>query len=291
MSSLRKNLDFNGQMRVSVIIPTCNRCDGITELLHALNTAMADHDACELIVVDDASTDGTNEALATTFPEVRLVRCPVPSQPSRARNLGAAEARGSLLLFLDDDGVVDEGWLTAMLVAEREATVLLGNVVDFHGGRVQSVPRRTTFIGKSLRCRPERANTGPSCNLGIPRACFEALGGFDEELPYYFEDSDLCIRAARAGFDFRFVADAVFRHRGSEQKTGDAIRMQEHNSTYAMLKYYEDDVLRSLTFSVLNGVWMGARFAAWALRGRFGEAGLLLCGWAGAYLRYVRTRL
>lgn len=287
----KKESDRNKLMRASLIIPTHNRRENIMELLHVLADTLLDHDDCELIVVDDASTDGTSEALTATFPEVRVVCCSVPSQPSRARNLGAAEARGSLLLFLDDDGVVDEGWLEAMLAADTGATLLLGNVVDFQGGRVQSLPRRTTFIGKSLRCRPERANVGPSCNLGVPRTCFEALGGFDEELPYYFEDSDLCIRAARAGFGFRFVSDAIFRHRGDEQKAGDAIRMQEHNSTYAMLKFYEDDVPRSLAFSVSNAAWMGGRLVLWTWRGRLKEAGLLLRGWVSAYVRYLRTRM
>jgi GT2 family glycosyltransferase len=278
-------------MRASIIIATRNRRDWVIELLHALSSTIADHNDCEVIVVDDASIDATAEEVIKRFPAVQVLRNTVPSGPSKARNLGAAQSQGRLLLFLDDDGVVDGDWLTAMLAADTGDTVLLGNVVDYQGGRTQSVPRRATFIGKSLRCSPERANTGPSCNLGIPRSCFDALGGFDEELPYYFEDSDLCIRAARAGFDFVFVTDGIFRHQGNERKTGDAIRMQEHNGTYAMLKFYEDDILRSLTFSVLNTAWMAARLVVWGLQGRFDDGSLLVRGWASAYLRYLGARM
>jgi len=195
------------------------------------------------------------------------------------------------LLFLDADGEVAEGWLAAMLAADDDQTVLLGNVVDFWGGRVQSVPRRSTFLGKSLRCRPEQANTGPSCNLGMPKALFDALGGFDEELPYYFEDSDLCIRAKRAGAKFRFVADGVFRHHGSEVKRGEAIRLQEAHSAYAMLKGYEGDWVRLAAFTVLNGAWVKLRVLSWCLRGRWRDAGLLARGWVEGNVRYFGARL
>ncbi len=137
---------------------------------------------------------------------------------------------------------------------------------------MQSLPRRATFLGKSLRCKPARANTGPSCNLGVPRRLFEELGGFDEELPYYFEDSDLCIRARRAGAVFTFAEDAVFRHKGSEKKQGDAIRLQEAHSTYAMLKLYRGEPTKRMLFMVLNTAWMLARALVWRLRGRSEDA-------------------
>lgn len=242
-------------------------------------------------MVDDGSSDGTAVTLAEDFPDVSVLSLPRSVGPAGARNRGARHARGRLLLFLDADGEVDPGWLSAMLNADTGDTVLLGNVVDYRGGRVQSVPRRATFIGKSLRCAPERANTGPSCNLGIPRSCFERLGGFDEELPYYFEDSDLCIRARQAGYAFRFVGDAVFRHHGTEFKRGPAIRLQERHSTYAMLKCYEDRFFRSLAFSVANGLWLLARLVAWTTRGRISDAGLLLRGWVDAYVRQFKRRM
>lgn len=276
-------------MRASIIIPSHNRSPFLQALLASLTSAIDDSDV-EIIVVDDGSTDGTAEDLAVDFPGIRLLSVPTVRGPSYGRNRGADAAQGDLLLFLDSDGVVEEGWLDALLHADSGRHVLLGNVVDFHGGRTQSVPRRATFIGKSLPCRPESANTGPSCNLAVPRDLFQALGGFDEELPYYFEDSDLCIRAARAGHPFRFVADAVFRHHGTERKTGDAIRLQEAHSTYAMLKTYEDDILRSVTFSLANGTWLLTRAVWWTARGRLDDVALLLRGWGSAYIRYLRAR-
>jgi GT2 family glycosyltransferase len=270
----------------TVIIPTRNRREDVLEVLASLADDGANAPPFEVIVVDDASTDGTAEAVSQAFPWVRCETLGHSVGPAHARNHAAAIAGGSLLLFLDSDGVVARGWGKAMLDAAAPDTVLLGCAVDFEGGRVQSLPRRATFLGKSLKCTPERANTGPSCNLGVPQAAFHAVGGFDEELPYYFEDSDLCIRLRRAGYRFRYVPDAVFRHKGTERKRGDAIRMQERNSTYAMLKTYRREPIAWMAFSVLNGLWLAVRMLLWSLRGRFADCARLLRGWGMAYARF-----
>lgn len=278
-------------MLASVIIPTRDRRALLSALLDSLARELGAREDVEVIVVDDVSCDGTASAVREGYPWVRLEVAEQPMGPSAARNLAARCASGRLLLFLDADGEVAEGWLEAMLAADDGATVLLGNVVDFLGGRVQSVPRRSTFLGKSLRCGPERANTGPSCNLGMPKGLFDALGRFDEELPYYFEDSDLCIRAKRAGAKFRFVAEAVFRHHGSEVKRGEVIRLQEAHSVYAMLKGYEGDWVRMVVFTVLNGAWVKLRVLTWSLTGRWRDVGLLVRGWVDGNVRYFGPRL
>ena len=278
-------------MHASIVIATRNRWDLLNKLLESLAPQLENRTDCEVIVVDDASEFPAPFQGELIVPRCTVLRLETPTGPSHARNRGAAQASGTLLLFLDDDGEVAEGWLDAMLAAEADNTLLLGNVVDFDGGRVQSLPRRSTFLGKSLRCPAAWANTGPSANLGIPRSTFNALGGFDEELPYYFEDSALCIRAARMGCKARFIPDAVFRHRGNERKTGDAIRMQEHNSTFAMLNIYEGDWPRGLAFSLLNALWLLLRMVVNLLRGQSDQAHLLARGWESAYRRYLNNRL
>lgn len=277
---------------VSIIIPCHNRREDVLGLLDSLARECAPADDVEVIVIDDASTDGLVDAVQETHPSVRTLRNDTNQGPAATRNRAAREANGRLLLFLDSDGEVGEGWLAVMRAADDGNTVLLGNVVDLEGGRVQSVPRRATFLGKSLSSTPERANSGPSCNLGIPKARFEELGGFDEEIPYYFEDSDLCIRARKSGCAFRFLPEAVFRHKGTEHKRGDAVRMQERNSTYAMLKAYSDNPPALLAFTLLNTAWALTKTAIFLLRGRGGDAARHLRGhqqgWA-AYLRRGRN--
>ncbi len=264
--------------KATVIIPCHNRKDDVVELLASLESEEPAVHGVEVIVADDGSTDGVGETVGARFPGVRVLTNSANRGPAHTRNRAALAAQGKLLLYLDSDGAVAPGWLEAMLNHDDGQTILLGNVVDYAGGRVQSVPRRATFLGKSLRCAPCRANTGPSCNLGIPKACFEAIGGFDEAIPYYFEDSDLCIRARRAGYRFRFVEEAVFRHKGTEHKRGDAIRMQERNSVHAMLKVYRGRPLHQAAFVALNGLWLITRLCLWGLRGRLGDCRRLVRG-------------
>jgi GT2 family glycosyltransferase len=251
----------------------------------------ASEGAVEVIVIDDASTDGTPAAVRDGFPEVRLLVNADNTGPARARNIAARAASGRLLLFLDSDGAVAPAWLDVMLAADDGETVLLGRTVDYGDGRLQQGPRRATFIGKSLPCRPERANTGGAGNLGVPRACFDTLQGFDEDIPLYFEDSDFCIRARKAGFRFRYLDGAVFRHKGSGLRHGEGITRQEHNSTYAMLKAYRGKPLHLALFTLLNGLWLILRLATWGLAGRPADAKRLWRGWTSAYARrHAATR-
>lgn len=274
----------------AVVIAVHNRRDDVLAGLAALHREPLAERRVAVVLVDDASTDGVAEAVRAAYPAVHVVRLEKNVGPASARNIGSRAIDAPLVLYLDSDGEVTPGWLEAMLAADDGRTVLLGCAVDYVGGRVQGLPRRATFLGKSLRCTPERANTGPSCNLGVPRACLDATGGFDEEIPYYFEDSDLCIRARKAGFRFRYLPHAVFRHKGDERKKGDAIRMQEHNSTYAMLKAYRHQPGLRWAFSLSNGLWVAMRLLLWTARGRREDAVRLWSGWRSAYARFGALR-
>jgi GT2 family glycosyltransferase len=271
----------------SIVIPTHNRSQDLCELLDSLHTHLTDAHNIQIIVVDDNSTDDTVTRLRDSFPNTHLITFQTNHGPAHARNTGAAAAQAPLLLFLDSDGVVTKDWLNEMLQHDDGETILLGCAVDYNGGRVRSLPRRATFLGKSLKCAPEQANTGPSCNLAFPKSIFDNLGGFDEEIPYYFEDSDLCIRARKAGYNFLYLPKAVFRHKGTEHKTGKAIQFQEHNSTYAMLKAYTPSPPRLLTFILLNSLWLVIRIPLWTLSGRPRDALRLLKGATSAYCRYL----
>jgi len=265
-------------MRATVIIPCHDRVEWLRDLLISLRQEGAPSEEVEVIVVDDASTEPLDALLQSAFPNVRFLRSEERISPAAARNKAAKQARGRLLLFLDADGVVAPGWLQAMLSADDGSTVLLGVVKDFTGKKIQIGPRRATFLGKSLPCRPSRANVGGAGNLGVPQRAFAAVGGFDEELGYYFEDTDLCIRLARAGTPFLFMQEAVFLHRGTTQKRGEAVFRQERNSTYAMLKHYQDSSIRRALFLLTNAAWCLFRYSVWYAQGRREEATLLRLG-------------
>jgi glucosyl-dolichyl phosphate glucuronosyltransferase len=101
----------------SIVIPTRNRRATLVPLVEALLPQAGAANA-EVVVVDNGSSDGTAEALATLVPTAgERLRTVVEGEPgaTRARNAGARAARGPVLAFTDDDALPRPGWLAALL--------------------------------------------------------------------------------------------------------------------------------------------------------------------------------
>lgn len=105
---------------ISVIVPTHNRVADLLEALQSL--CVQDYSPFEIVVIDNGSSDGTDEAvkaLAVTEPRLRYLREDHPGV-NRARNLGCVQASGERLAFLDDDEVAPPDWLTTLAAAMDE---------------------------------------------------------------------------------------------------------------------------------------------------------------------------
>jgi hypothetical protein len=202
---------------VSVVIPTYNRAH---LLPRALDSALAQtHQDLEIVVVDDGSTDATAGIVqGYADPRVRLIRLAGRSGVSRARNAGIEVARGEWVAFLDSD---DE-WRPAKL--EMQLARVAGE------GRAADVVYCVRLIEDHVtgRAWPHRGPlheglvfeallgggwTPPSSLVMVRRTALAAVGGFDEALPS-FEDYDLWLRLAQAGYRFAAVdAVLVVKHR------------------------------------------------------------------------------
>lgn len=105
--------------KVSIIVPTRNRKDWLRQALRsARDQTWPDK---EMVVVDEASTDGTIAMLAEEFPEAQIVKHAASRGPSAARNSGIAAAGGDWILFLDDDDVLHPDHIESLVRASREA--------------------------------------------------------------------------------------------------------------------------------------------------------------------------
>ena len=196
--------------KVSVIVPTHNRATVLGATLDAI-LAQA-FDDFEVICVDDSSSDGTPEVLATYGDRIRALRVEHRS-PARTRNAGAAMARGELLLFTDDDCAVPEGWIAAMVnrFEHQDCDALSGGFATKSMAtrveRYQHYRMRLLFGDKAKRVR-----ACPVINFLIPKEVFDDAGGFANELDFVLEDWEFCHRLRAKGYCIRYDPSVKVTH-------------------------------------------------------------------------------
>ena len=207
---------------VSVVMPVYNGAGTLDDQLAAL--AGQDYDGrWELVVADNGSDDGS-VALATAwgdrFPSLRVIDASARRGGPAADNIGAAAAIGSVLLFCDQDDIVQPGWLAAMASALQDHDFVVGrnefaslNPMEPHAGVVRSAEPNDP--GDQYGFLP----FGLSCNLGVSRRAFEAVGGFDEDIPGA-DDVDLCWRVQLAGYPMWSESGAVVAKRRRRTAAG-----------------------------------------------------------------------
>ncbi len=206
-------------MKFSIIVPVYNAAATLPGLLQSLGRLYdTDH---EVILVDDASTDGSAD-LAASWP-YRLIRMETNRGPARCRNAGAAAACGDILVFTDADCRVHPRWLHAFdeALADGKAAAVMG--------RLALMPSNTLGNAISALGFPAGGSVGfpriwrvdadgftqslSTCNCAVTRAVFERVGGFDEGFPLAGgEDSYLAHALGRNGFRIRYCPEAVAWH-------------------------------------------------------------------------------
>ena len=224
----------------SIVVPLFNRVEMTVACIEALLAHTPD-DACELVLVDNGSTDATGQLLdGLGGDDVTVVRNPTNLGFARACNQGAAAASGDRLLFLNNDVVVRPGWLAPLQraldgdarVAAASPKLLFPNGTIQHGGvYLFDVPHapatgEVAVFGPSLRyyCEPgdlpAAAVPGPvpaltAAAMLVRRDAFEEAGRFDEGYWNGYEDIDLCLTMRRLGWRLRYEPASVAVHHES----------------------------------------------------------------------------
>jgi GT2 family glycosyltransferase len=275
----------------SVVVPTRNRADRIERLLDALATQDF-ADAFEVLVVDDASTDSTVarlEARPPTAPYTLTVVSSVTNTgPARARNRGWHAACGERIAFIDDDCVPDPGWLRAVAGALDEADIAVGRTKP-PADQLDQVGPFSNYLDL------EHNGSFSTCNVAYRRSVLEKLGGFDESFLWpNGEDTDLGLRARKAGFVDDYVPGALVWHDVSPSQFVDHLRrirrldgivalIARHPEARAMVN--ADWTLRSVDKAVLLAWAAGAALALAPRRGTKATAAM-----AGAVYAWQFTR-
>lgn len=188
----------------------------------------------ETLVIDNASPDPGDAAIAREFPLVQLIENSENLGFAGAGNQGARLARGRWYVLLNPDAFAEPDWLAQLVsAAERHPSLLsftsrqlmdedpglldgLGDVMSGYG-----IPYRGGYLSRDPGDTPEGEVFSPcGAAMMIDRALFLALGGFDEFFFCYSEDVDLGYRLQLAGEPTLLVPSAVIRHVGSASSGG-----------------------------------------------------------------------
>jgi len=224
-------------MKLSVIIPCLNVADTIAIQLEAL--ANQDwSEPWEVIVSDNGSTDETLavvERYRGRLPNLQVVDSSDKRGAAHALNVGVAAAHSEALAFCDADDEVASRWAVAMSEALRK--------YDFVAGRFELAKLNPPWLqakhaqqnGLNRFRSPSYLPHAGSGNMGVRRALHEAVGGFDESLPYLY-DTDYCFKAQLAGAQLHFVPDAVV-HIRRRSKFDDIFRQGRNYGEYHVVLY------------------------------------------------------
>lgn len=212
--------------RASVVIPNWNGRDLLEKYLPSVVDALAGHPGNEIIVVDNASSDGSAEFLQAHFPDVRLIRSKTNLGFGGGANLGIREAKNDIVILLNSDMRVEPDFLAPLLAPFHDPLVFAVACQIFFSdpqkrreetgltqgwwadGRIRVSHRIDDQVTGAFPCF--YAGGGSSA---FDRRKFLELGGFDELLkPFYYEDTDLGLLAWKRGWKVLYQPASIVYH-------------------------------------------------------------------------------
>jgi len=188
---------------VSVIIVTWNRRTALAKAI--LSVLQQDYPNIEIIVVDNASSDGTADMVRTDFPEIRLLSADKNFGCPSGRNLGLANCNGDYAYLLDDDGILERD-AVSLAVRRAESNPSLGVVLSARRETDESGVR--TLPGQ----HPMYYASFVGCCALIRTAALRQVGLFPDDFFRQAEEEDLAIRMLDAGWYCFFEPQSVMHH-------------------------------------------------------------------------------
>ncbi len=207
---------------VSVIICTRNRAADLRSTLKALAAVYVPDDLpCELLIVDNGSTDDTRQvARACHLPalQVRYLHEPQPGQ-ARARNTGLAEARGEVILFTDDDVRPPEDWirrLSAPILSAAGQAVAGGVRIAAHLQRDWMSEMHRSWLASTENVKRGAPDRMVGANMAFSRSVLENVPGFDVRLgpgaTGYGDDTIFALQLRARGLRITDALEVVVEH-------------------------------------------------------------------------------
>lgn len=210
-------------LKISVIVPTYNRKYELTKLLHSLNNQTLPPSQFEIVVIDDGSTDGTEEWLMKNknqFHATISYYAQNHGGPGAARNLGMEKADGDIFAFTDTDCIAEPHWLEHLIKPfHSEKVGAAGGKEIINEGDPLLMRCFHYLMTSPLTTGGLRGKKGKKLarfyprtfNMAISRKAFQATEGFKKM--FHAEDIELSFRIKQQGFDLVYEDSARVYHR------------------------------------------------------------------------------
>ena len=244
----RKNLPL-----ISVLVPNYNGAAYLETCLRSLRAQ--DPDRVEVVIVDNASQDGSVDIVRTVMPEAVLVKESVNLGFAGGINAGIRSSHGEWIATINNDTELDPDWAAECIRAIQhhpDAAFFACKILDFHNrGRVYSAGdcflrggigyrRGQELLDREEYHRQCEVFSACGCAALYRRQVLEDIGGFDERFFAYFEDVDLGLRLQFAGYHGYYLPAAVVYHLGAATSGGEfsplAVRLRTRNSLILLIK-------------------------------------------------------
>ena len=227
---------------VSIIIVSFNEIDRISDCLNDIFSQT--YSNYEVIVYDNASSDGTPEYIEKNFSQINLIKGTENLGFGGANNLASEQAKGKYLAFVNDDAYVTPNWLeplvnlleadrtigcagAELLCAEKEKK----NIVLCHGNDIHlsgiAYLKNNGQIAKPAG--PIEAGAISGAAFVIMRALFLEIGGFESDFFLYYEDTDLSLRLRLIGKRCMIVPGSIVYHNSESRFSNQKIFFLERN--------------------------------------------------------------
>jgi glycosyltransferase involved in cell wall biosynthesis/GT2 family glycosyltransferase len=240
----------------SIVINTLDRAAWLQRTLASL-THLRYAGRFEVIVVQGPCSDDTPRVLDAWRGRIRTGACPAANL-SMSRNIGIRMARGDVVAFIDDDAIPEPEWLTHLAAAYADPQVggAGGKVCDRSGYTFQYEYATATRLAETDWRAPHASEALcfpgsfrfpylQGTNASFRRTALLEVGGFDEEIEYFLDETDLCCRLVDAGFLIKQLPNAYVHHEAAPNAVRNAARLTV--AAFPILK-------NALYFSIKHGL-------------------------------------
>ncbi len=272
---------------ISIIIVNWNTRDLLIDCLESIRQNAP---GCEVIVVDNASSDGSAGAAREQFPQVKLIASEANLGFAAGNNLGIAEATGEYVLLLNPDTVVKPDAVDAMreyLAANPDAGAVGCRIENPDGSQQESywmtfpslgwlflkalyldkIVRRFRKVKKEDDTPFQVAHLLGACIMA-PRCILQELSGFDESYFLYLEETDLCQRIFQSGKNIYYLPSASIIHFGQQSsiQAAEWTNIQLYLSTYKFIR--RKNKSRAARYALQGVIALSAivRLLLWSVR-------------------------